>query len=95
MRRATFKRPGFGSLTAVAAWLLIAWQTLAVQHVHADELEPACVVCVSAQHDDEALPVARLDDCEQPVSTSCLADLDETPRAVEQPRQLARSPPTR
>jgi hypothetical protein len=94
MRRAALKLPGFGSLTLIAALLLVAWQTLAVQHVHIDGPEPACVLCVTAQHDDDPLPTARFAHCERTVVSACLADLQETPQAIDQPLQLARAPPT-
>jgi len=78
----------------LAALLLLAAQTVAVQHVHAEPVETFCTICASTAHDDSLLPAS------QPVLVE--NSDDETPvlpphpaaRQTSTPPTLARAPPT-
>lgn len=78
----------------VAALLLLAAQTIVVQHIHADAAGPVCVVCAStAQHASLPAAVAAL-----PIAEACSTRLTPSqclaPKGERVHPGRARAPPT-
>jgi len=79
----------------VAALVLCASQTLAGQHLHADGMEPSCVLCAIGQHDAAPLPEAVT--CPAPTPLSAAPGPATVPptRALPRTRPPARASPRR
>jgi len=80
----------------LAAILMLAAQTIAVQHAHGQVAEPVCVVCAFAGNDDSLLPVATHVSLARAVQTSqtLLPAVVAAPRGANTRSNRVRAPPT-